>query len=299
MSREGFWSRLFRGTRRLLARTDWEQLSGRDWPERVMAVPVTDRFHAKQGRSTGRLILQQDDRRLAVYLKRHHKLSWWRGLLAAVWPGGAWSPALQEFHHLQWARSLGVPVPEPVAAGEFIGPWGRFQSFLAVEELHEMLPLHEAIPLAERTLAPDVFLRWKRTLIAEMARLARMLHERKVFHKDLYFCHFYIARGDTGTLPAWRDRVYLIDLHRLAQHRWAWRIFQSKDLAQLLYSSEVSGVTARDRVRFWRLYMGAERRSWRGSWLRRLVLLRWRNYRDHNRRRTRPVVVSSSSAEAS
>jgi heptose I phosphotransferase len=285
MSTDGFWSRLLRGTRRVLARPDWELLCGADWADRVMTMPVTDRFHAKQGRSTGRLILQHGGRRLAVYLKRHYRLSWWSGLLALFRPGRGWSPGMQEYHHLQWARSLGVPVPAAVAVGEVLGPWGRLQSFLAVEELHDMLPLNEAIPLARRRLDPHTFERWKRTLLEEMARLVRLLHGRKVCHKDLYLCHFYVARADTGLLPCWRDRVYLIDLHRLGRHRLAWRLYQSKDLAQLLYSSEIPGVTARDRLRFWRAYLGEERKRWRGRWLRRLVLLRWRNYRGHNRRR--------------
>src|SRR5258707_9121954 len=142
-------------------------------------------------------------------------MEWWRGLLALLWPSKGWSPAAQEFHHLQSARDAGIPVPDAVAVGEFIGPWGQFQSFLAVEELHDMLPLHEAIPLAHQQLDPHTFARWKRSLIVEMARLARLLHDRRLFHKDFYLCHFYIAREDTCTLPSWRDRVHLIDFHRL------------------------------------------------------------------------------------
>ena len=79
-----FWQRLLRGTRRLHQRPDWEQFAGGGWTERIMVTAVTDRFHAKQGRSTGRLILEHGAKRLAVYLKRHHRLSWWRGLLATV-----------------------------------------------------------------------------------------------------------------------------------------------------------------------------------------------------------------------
>ena len=48
-------------------------------------------------------------------------------------------------------------------------PGGRLQSFLAVEELTDMLPLHEAVPLAHRNLAPDDFARWKRGLTAALA----------------------------------------------------------------------------------------------------------------------------------
>ncbi len=161
-----------------------------------MDMPVTDRFHTKQGRSVGRLrlpALAGGPGQLTVYLKRHYKLPWWQGLLATLLPRVGWSPAFQEWDHLEWARQQGVPVPRVVAAGEFIGPVGRLQSFLAVEELTDMLPLHEAIPLAAQTLAPAIFRRWKRALVSELARLTRLIHDRRTFHKDLYLCHFYIA----------------------------------------------------------------------------------------------------------
>ena len=153
-----------------------------------------------------------------------------------------------------------MPVPEVVAAAEFVGPWGRLRSCLAVEELTDMLPLNEAVPLAAARLAPADFRRWKRGLIAEMARLTRLLHDRRRFHKDLYLCHFYIARADTAVAdPAWRGRVFLIDLHRLGRHPWTWPWWRMKDLAQLLYSTEVPGVDARDRLYFWRMYRGPGR----------------------------------------
>src|SRR5205085_6601985 len=145
---DNFWRRLLRGSRRLQQRPDWEEFAGAGWAERILAVHVTDRFHAKQGRSTGRWVLETGGQRLAVYLKRHYRLPWWQGWLATLWPEAGWSPALEEWHNLEWARAHGLPVPAAVAAGEFIGPWGRFQSFLAVEELYGMLPLHEAIPAA-------------------------------------------------------------------------------------------------------------------------------------------------------
>jgi hypothetical protein len=280
------WQRLSRGVRRVRHRADWAHWAGPDWIERIMAIAVTDRFQAKQGRSTGRWILPGDGRPLTVYLKRHYQLPWWRGLLAALWPDGDWSPALQEWRHLEWARAQGMPVPAAVAAGEYIGPWGRLQSFLAVEELTGMAPLHEAIPVAARTLDPSSFRYWKRGLIVELARLTRELHDRRCFHKDLYLCHFFVPHGDLGHVPEWRGRVHVIDLHRLGRHRWTWRIWQAKDLAQLLYSSELPGVDARDRLRFWRAYLGGERRRRSGQWLLRWVLLKARRYQRHNARRS-------------
>jgi heptose I phosphotransferase len=283
--KDTLWHRLFRGVRRIRQRPDWVRFAGPSWEDRIMTADVTDRFHAKQGRSTGRWVLHARADHLAVYLKRHYRLAWWRGLLASFWPGAGWSPALQEMRHLEWARAQGIPVPAVVAAGEYIGPWGKLQSFLAVEELTDMLPLHEAIPSAAAHLTPALFSSWKRSLIREIARLVRELHGRRCFHKDLYLCHFYIPRADTQTLPGWRGRVHVIDLHRLGRHPWTWPWWQVKDLGQLLYSSDVVGVHARDRVLFWREYLGSRRRTWRNRWLRWLVLFRWRGYRRHNAKR--------------
>jgi hypothetical protein len=295
---DSLWQRLVRGSCRLRQRPDWPTFVGPDWANDIMQVAVTDRFHAKQGRSTGRWVLtaptegdevppDEPGGRLVVYLKRHHELPWWQGLLTLLWPSGNWSPGFQEWDHLEWARRQGVPVPAVVAAGEFLSPGGRLQSFLAVEELTDMLPLNEAIPLAEARLTAREFRTWKRTLVCEMARLARLLHDRRCFHKDLYLCHFFIHKDHLGVVPegGWRGKVSMIDLHRLAHHPWTWRIWQLKDLAQLLYSSEILGVDTRDRVLFWQFYRGLGPRRRADRWLRRLVLFKWHRYRQHNLRR--------------
>ena len=198
-------------------------------------------------------------------------------------PDARWSPALQEWEHLHWARAQGVPVPVAAAGGEYIGPWGRLQSFLAVEELTDMLPLHQAIPRAAGRLAPADFRRWKDGLIAEMVRLTGDLHRRHWFHKDLYLCHFYIAEADTERVVDFHGRVRLIDLHRLGRHRRTWPWWRAKDLAQLLYSSDVEGVTVRDRLRFWRHYRAGEDLGWAGRWLGWLIRLKAWNYRRHRR----------------
>ena len=278
-----WWQRLVRGVRRLYApRADWSDFVGADWPDHIMQAHLTDDFNAKQGRSTARWPLEVDGKKLVVYLKRHYQLSWWHGLLATLWPGGDWSPGMQECRNLQWARAQGLPVPNVIAAGEYLGPWGKLQSFLAIEELTNMLPLHEAIPLAARQLDAATFRLWKAGLMRELARLARFLHEHNFFHKDLYLCHFFVARADINGVPNWTNRVFMIDFHRLAHHPFTRAFWISKDLGQLLYSSEVEGIDARDRLRFWRAYLGPRRRTRLGSWLRRIVELRGRRYREHN-----------------
>jgi heptose I phosphotransferase len=284
--RETLWHRLFRGGRRLRQQPHWERFAGEGWADRIMQVAVRDRFHAKQGRTLARWTLRAGGRELVVYLKRHYRLPWWRGLLALVWPDAGWSPALQEWEHLEWARARGLPVPRAAAGGEYIGPWGRLQSFLAVEELTGMVPLHQAIPAAAARLDPPAFARWKRGLAAQLAALALDLHRRGRFHKDLYLCHFYVAEGDTGRVPPdWRGRVRLIDLHRLGRHRWTGPWWRAKDLAQLLYSSDVAGVSARDRLHFWRAYRTAAGLGRAAGWLAVLARLKAWNHRRRSRRR--------------
>jgi heptose I phosphotransferase len=277
--------------RYLRRQADWDRFAGDGWADRVMTDPLTDREHRKQGRSIGRKVFADGRDTLSVYLKRHFILSRWTGLLATLFPARAWSPGLQEWQRICWARDEGFRVPRPVAAGQFIGPWGRVRGFLAVEELHGMLPLHEAVPRAARALEGRAFARWKRGLVGELARLARELHRRRVFHKDLYLCHFYVPESFTRAAPAeWANAVVMIDLHRLTRHTLTAPVWQIKDLAQLLFSSAVEGVTGRDRARFWRAY----RQDWPrgrapGGWLEPFVKWKACRYERHNRRKPSAV----------
>lgn len=285
------WSRLTRGVRVVHHAPDWEAFAGPGWADRIMGEKLTDRLHEKQGRSIARWTLTAGDRTLVVYLKRHYVLPRLRGLLAALFPGSAWSPGLEEWRNLETAAAIGLPVSRPVATGQFVGPWGNLQGFLAVEELHDMLPLHEAIPQAFKTLSAETFAAWKRGLVAELGRLSREMHRRRRFHQDLYLCHFYVAADDTRRVPeSWQGRVVMIDFHRFARHRAGWPWWQAKDLGQLLYSTfGVAGVTDRDRVRFWKLYRTGDwgRTTRPGRGVRTVAGWRaWNNHR-HNLKQAR------------
>ncbi|HKA08317.1 MAG TPA: lipopolysaccharide kinase InaA family protein, partial [Gemmataceae bacterium] len=205
----GLGSRWKHGFRRVRQSPDWADFAGADWLDRIMSVELTDKLFKKQGRSIARWTLSTNDGRiLVVFLKRHFVLPRKHGLLAVLFPSKAWSPGMQEWEHLEWAEKHGLPVPRAMAAGELVGPHGRLQSFIAIAELTDMLPLHEAVPLAEKSLAPDEFLQWKRSLSDELVRLSIAFHGRNVYHKDWYFSHFYIDEEDTRRVPeTWTDRV--------------------------------------------------------------------------------------------
>jgi heptose I phosphotransferase len=246
----------------------------------AMSLQSTDRYHAKQGRSTARVRFDSPAGTLSVYLKRHVRLPWTARLAALFCPGGRHTPAAAEWAHLECARALGVPVPEVVAAGEQIGPWGALQSFLMVAELTGRRELNEALPDLARGLTPAAFSRLKREIAIEMAAITARLHRARLFHKDLYLCHFFIETEPREQAGA---RLALIDLHRLGRHgvtafRWRW-----KDLGQLLFSTlDESHITDRDRLRFWRHYrkkMGLRSESLE----RAMIRAKARRYLAHNR----------------
>jgi heptose I phosphotransferase len=261
----------------------------------VMTLESHDRFHAKQGRSTARFVFHVGEERspahatrasarsdLAVYLKRHYRLPWASRLLALVHPAATHSDAVAEWIHLEQVRKLGIEVPDAVAAGEHIGPGARLTSFLMVTELKGGA-VNELLPGLSGELPPHRFAELKRRVIAEIAGITARLHSSGVFHKDLYLCHFYLDR-DRLAAQGEKTCIGLIDLHRLAEHKlwpewWRW-----KDLGQLLFSTDgVTGLTERDRLRFWILY---SRRAGlrRPRWHLFLARLRAARYRTHNRK---------------
>lgn len=257
MSR-GFLDRLLRGTRRTWLADRHKDVLPPDLAETVMAIESSDRYHAKQGRSTARVRFDTPAGSLSVYLKRHDGLPWSSRLAALVDPEGDHSPATTERRHLERARSLGIPVPEVVAAGEEIGPWGRLRGFLMVAELAGADEVNLVIPRLAAMLDHRAFARFKREVVAEMAETAARLHSARSFHKDLYLCHYFLDPSKPDG-----ERLTLIDLHRLGRHRWtAWR-WRWKDLGQLLYSTEgVAGIDDRDRLRFWKHYRARMRLRW-------------------------------------
>jgi heptose I phosphotransferase len=274
---------------RLIRGTSWSWRDERhvsilpsDLDAKVMSIESSDRHHAKQGRSTARVRFDSGVDSITVYLKRHYHLPWASRVAALFHPGGRHSPASAEWAHLQRAKGLGIAVPEVVAVGEWVGPWGALQSYLMVAELDGHSSLDEAVPELARSLPPAEFASLKRALVIEMAEVAAKLHAAHAFHKDLYLCHFFLdlrpgAKGQARQLC-------LIDLHRLAVHRWTSPRWRWKDLGQLLFSTiGVAGIDDRDRLRFWMHYRRRSRMTL-PSLQRRFIQGKAALYLAHNNR---------------
>lgn len=286
------WQRWTRGVSWTWVNDRYRKALPPEFERGVMGLDTPDRLHVKQGRSTARVVFhparptgaasERGHRGLSVYLKRHYRLPLAAGLAAMIHPSGRYSPAAEEWAHLERGRALGIEVPEVVAAGESIGPRGGLTSFLMVAELTGSEALHEALPRLAARLDPEAFAGLKRRVIAEMARIAATLHAARLFHKDLYLCHFFLDLERLEHDP--RDvRIALIDLHRLTAARVWPPWLRWKDLGQLLFSTfGVAGIDDRDVLRFWRLY---RRRNplWWGSLQAAIVRFRAARYRAHNR----------------
>lgn len=248
---------------------EWEAAVGCDWWRHIFAAQLSDRLHTKQGRSIARWTIRCGVGSKSYFVKRHYRHTWWRTLLKRCFGWGV-SHAQREWHHLEQARRCGVPTPRATAVAELTQA-GGLRSVLIVEELENWVALHEAIPETSRSMEAESFRTWKSGLFKEMARMVRLLHDQGLFHRDLYFCHFFIERRFIRECPDdWKGRVVLIDFHRLTRRRLLRFPLQVKDLAQWQYSSAVEGVTAQDRRVFWLAYLQGRRRSW----LRALVDLK-------------------------
>lgn len=284
MSYGSLWQRWARGVSWTWINEAYRARVPEDLAWTAMSLESRDRFHAKQGRSTARVVLEKGNRPLVVYLKRHFRLPWSARLAALVDPSGRYSPAAAEWSQLERVRAMGIEVPEVVAAGEHIGPRTDLRSFLMVAELSGCESLNESLPQLAARFDAREFFKLKQRLIAEMARITATLHAACVYHKDLYLCHFFVDLSKlelVGSSP----RVVLIDLHRLRAHRLGSNWWRWKDLGQLLYSTYgVRGITNGDRNRFWLQYCrlaGIHRPFWHA----RMIRQRAARYLAHNRKR--------------
>lgn len=157
----------------------------------------------------------------------------------------------------------------------------RIESFVLTDDLRDTVSL-ETLALEWSAKSPSA--RFRRALIHELARIARVMHQSGMNHRDFYLCHFLLPNRQREQSPV---RLHLIDLHRaqLRQHtpyRW-----QLKDLAGLYFSAMDAGFTRRHLLRFVRLYESrplrdlppASQRLWRQVEHKAIALYRRHHHR--------------------
>jgi heptose I phosphotransferase len=208
-----------------------------------------------------------------VYLKKHHV----RTLPSRIraWLGLAPGPTAAETEARNVGRLArdGIDVMRLVAYGQRLHGDGLLESFVLTEELagYEQLDHYLARHFAQRELrrtlprgSMDAELA---TLIRRVADVAQRFHAAGYNHRDLYCCHFFVRRAETGGFD-----VRLIDLQRV-EHRWRWRRrWIVKDLAQLAYSAPRDRVKCTHKMAFMRSYLGVGKLGAREKRLVREIL---------------------------
>ncbi|MDX1779465.1 MAG: lipopolysaccharide kinase InaA family protein, partial [Thermodesulfobacteriota bacterium] len=117
-----------------------------------------------------------------------------------------------------------------------------------VQRLDHYLPQHFTPPLH-----PD-YIKEKRSLLKELARLVRCLHRLGFNHRDLYLCHILVKREASCT---WK--IFFADLHRVDYRKKVPLRWKVKDLAALNYSADRNSITRTDRLRFIKYYLGEQK----------------------------------------
>lgn len=173
--------------------------------------------------------------------------------------------ARNEWLAIRHLEQQGIATMALAGFGERGSNPAKIESFVLTDELTDTISLEDLV--LEWPQQPPS-LRFRRALLRELARIARLMHSSGMNHRDFYLCHFLLPNGQREQSNV---RLHLIDLHRAQLRRTTPRRWQLKDLAGLYFSAMDAGFSRRDLLRFVRLYSGksltqmnrAEHRFWR------------------------------------
>jgi glycosyltransferase involved in cell wall biosynthesis/tRNA A-37 threonylcarbamoyl transferase component Bud32 len=186
------------------------------------------------------------------------------------------SPALRAWRGALHLRSKGIETPENVAVAELPGRSYLFTRFLdAAAPLDFLLRERFVEPLTQpETMA-------KRTLISQLGRWLRHVHDLGVYHDDWSPKNFMASQQD----QTWDFTI--VDTESVSPRRRLTYRRRVKNLAQL--SSARFGVTGSDRMRFLLAYAGQDAALTRGHFPRDIIdaTRRRDNEREKLRKKTR------------
>jgi hypothetical protein len=198
--------------------------------EDVFTTPLARRMRRIQQRENSHLKLPypQCDNTVSAFMKRHTVSNLWRWLREVCTGHILHSDGIAEADAVAKAQAAGIETMTIIAAGEARGPrpW-QARSFFISEAI---TGAHPADLFWTQHITDDAS---GTALLNVMADKARALHNAGLFHRDLYWCHFFVRQAATGCF-----RVRLIDLQRLRYlPRWCCAYARLKDLAQYYRSA--------------------------------------------------------------
>jgi heptose I phosphotransferase len=238
-------------------------------------------YRDQKGRLTQRIVIGGN----AYFIKQHHGVGWkeiLKNIVQLRWPVIS---AKNEWRAIAALKASGVSVPEVVGYGERGWNPARRESFIIMEELAPTVSL-ETLCETWQQHPPAFAVKCK--LIETVAKIARIMHEQGMNHRDFYLCHFLLdTSGGAAAIQPAQIKLSLIDLHRAQIRRATPERWLIKDLAGLYFSSQHIGLTQRDLYRFMKHYRGKSLREIMAFetetvfWQK--VKIRGNTYRDHTK----------------
>ncbi len=189
---------------------------------------------------------------------------------------GARSLAGVEWAWMTRLAADGIPAVRPLALAEAFERSREVRSALLTQAVRgESLEALAARPQAlDRAQV--------RCLLTDTAGLVSRFHAAGYVHRDLYLSHIFYDATAAGSA----DRgLTLIDLHRVLRPRWRRRRWIVKDLAALEYSTPRALVSAADRLRWLKRYLGLPKLDPAARRLVRAVQRKTRRIARHDARR--------------
>lgn len=167
---------------------------------------------------------------------------------ARIFARGFDSPASREWHVLKRLIELDVPTMQPAACIEEIEHGRITRAALLTVGLEAPRSLQRL--LADEMPSP----RRRRAMATRLGDILRTMHEGGVNHRDFYLVHIRVGPNDD---------LYVTDLNRADIRKRVTRRWRVKDVAALLHSAPVALVTATDKARVARAYLGGSLREHR------------------------------------
>jgi tRNA A-37 threonylcarbamoyl transferase component Bud32 len=127
----------------------------------------------------------------------------WRSVIHKLVRPLTGSKAIRSFRIAMILRDAGVATPRPLIAWDRDGGGTGPASYFITEEIPEALTLRQILK------SPGAIETGRSTLLTELARLVRGMHDAGIWHRDLTIGNFLVAPK-----PVDGNRIFLIDLSR-------------------------------------------------------------------------------------
>jgi hypothetical protein len=175
------------------------------------------------------------------------------------------SKALREFRNYGVFERLGIRCPERIACGEKRDRLGRLcHAVLLTRTIENARPLSEFLRQATTRAVRD-------SIFRQVAEGLAKLHRARFYHNDVHWRNLLLQ-----STPDSPPMVWWIDCPR---GRFDWTVLGSrrriKDLAELLAGS-IGFCTNRERIKFFRDYLGERRLTPRSRTLARATVRFWK-----------------------